>query len=286
MSCPETQDLRQEASSVPVLVPAREELSFARFEADRTIVDLLATCARNAGGAIALRQGGECRTYDELEALSNQIARYLMRRGIGIGSRVAIFMRRSLRLPATILGILKAGASWVPLDPNYPAERLQYMMEDCGAVLLFTEQELAGRLKIGTTPICEAESIWKDISAEDPLPPNVPLTRSAIAYVIYTSGTTGKPKGVLIEHGNLAHYVQSLGHALGVVREDVYLHTASFAFSSSVRQLFLPLSCGAEVVLARAEEIADPLELMGVIARTGTDLLDSLHGGDSGDLGI
>lgn len=255
-------------------VACRNESDEMLFAEPCSVIGLIAKCAHSTGRATALRQGEETLTYEGLEILSNRIARCLIRRGIGNGSRVAVFMERSLRLPAAILGILKAGACWVPLDPNYPAERLQYMLEDCGAALLFTEKRLAASLQTKTIPTCEAEAVWQEISTEHPLPVGVPLSGSMVAYVIYTSGTTGKPKGVMIEHRSLAHYVQSLGYALGVKREDIYLHTASFAFSSSVRQLFLPLSRGAEVVLARSEEIADPLELFGVIARADVTVID------------
>jgi len=258
----------------PVVDPSRNESSHAAFEESGTVLDLISTRARSRGQTIALTQGEERLTFEELEALSNRVARYLMRLGIGTGSRVALFMERNLRLPASILGILKTGASWMPLDPNYPAERLQYMIENCGAGLLFTERRLAGRFQTGSTSVCAADEVWEEICAQDPKPVAVPLSRSGIAYVIYTSGTTGKPKGVMIQHCNLANYVQSLGRAIGISQEDVYLHTASFGFSSSVRQLFLPLSWGAEVVVARSDQIADPLQLFGVIAKANVTIID------------
>lgn len=246
----------------------------APYDNTLLVLDLIADRARTNGQATALRQGGECITYAELEATSNRLARRLMRLGAGTGTRVAVFMERSVRPPVAILAILKTGAAWVPLDPNYPADRLQYMISDCNTALLFTEQSLAGRLQTGSTAVCEAETAWQDLVAENPGPLRVPVKPDSIAYVIYTSGTTGRPKGVMIEHRNLAHYVQSLRDAVGVKADDVYLHTASFAFSSSVRQMMLPLSIGAEVVVASAAEIADPLAMFGVIRQHGVTVMD------------
>jgi amino acid adenylation domain-containing protein len=239
-----------------------------------SVLDLISKQAQTHGGAVALRQGSERISFAELETLSNQVAHYLLKRGVGEGSRVAVLMERCLRLPVIILGILKAGAAWVPLEPNYPAERLEYIIADSGANLVLTEQHLAARLRIKSLGIQNAEEIFENTPGELPTPSNCRLSGASLAYLIYTSGTTGRPKGVMIEHRNLANYAQALGRATGVTPCDVYLHTASFGFSSSVRQLFLPLSSGAGVVLARYEEIANPLELFALMERASVTIAD------------
>jgi amino acid adenylation domain-containing protein len=190
---------------------------------------------------------------------------------------------------------MKAGGAYVPLDPAYPAERLAFMLEDAGVPVLVTEERLLPTLHLAfgitdrvsrqkpfrienrksniPTVMC-LEDNPEMCAAESEQNPVSGATAANRAYVIYTSGSTGKPKGVMITHANLCHYAHAMQAALGITADDCYLHTASFAFSSSVRQFAVPLSCGATIVVAPTEQIRDPRTLFEVIRQQGVSIID------------
>ena len=213
-------------------------------------------------------------TYGELNARADQLAAHLRSKGVGPNTLVAISAHRSLEMVMAILGVLKAGGAYVPLDPAYPKERLEFMIADSQPALCLTQSHLANHL-----PGFPGETVLLDaFSSSTNNPDNedwkARLCAGDLAYVIYTSGSTGKPKGVMITRSNLGHYVQSMRSATGVCESDVYLHTASISFSSSVRQLLLPLSLGASVVIATTDEIRDPIELFTTIKKDGITVVD------------
>jgi amino acid adenylation domain-containing protein len=155
---------------------------------------------------------------------------------------------------------MKAGGTFVPLDPTYPTEHVAFVLDDAKVTVVVTEELL------------KAESDAAEAKGA-PLA-GAPHAPSNLAYVLYTSGSTGRPKGVMVTHANLSHYVQAIRATLGITADDRYLHTASFAFSSSVRQLAVPLSCGASVVLARRETTRDPEALFDLIKRERVSIVD------------
>ncbi len=224
---------------------------------------------------MAVNCADESVTYGELNARANQLARHLRVYGIGRESLVGICIDRSLEMAIGILGILKSGAAYLPLDPDYPEERLAFMLNDARPSLVITKSDLASHLPQNQKRIL-LDTDWSAITenagtnlSETPCP-------NDLAYVIYTSGSTGEPKGVMIEHGNLANYLLALNHELGIARDDVYLHTASIAFSSARRQLMLPLSQGAAVVIATSDQRKDPLALFEMIKDRGVTVMDAV----------
>jgi amino acid adenylation domain-containing protein len=246
-------------------------------------------------------------TYGELNARANQLARHLRARGVGRDTLVGICIDRSLEMAVAILGILKSGGAYLPLDPEYPTERLVFMMEDARPKLVLTKSSLAQGLPRGFDRQDSPLSLGEESDdSSGPLPnprperegneaqvvlldhdwpaisrhANTNLTNGPepddLAYVIYTSGSTGKPKGVLITHGNLANYLEALNHELQISADDRYLHTASIAFSSSRRQLMLPLSQGATVVIASSDDRKDPLALFALIKQRSITVMDAV----------
>jgi len=213
-------------------------------------------------------------SYGELNARANQLATNLRSRGIGPNTLVAISVERSVEMVVGILGVLKAGAAYVPLDPAYPKERLEFMIADSQPAIFLTQSQLAAAMAGRKAPTLLLDAVSYATSSRHSENQNPKYCDSDLAYVIYTSGSTGKPKGVMITQGNLGHYVQSLRSATGVAASDVYLHTASISFSSSVRQLLLPLSVGASVVIATTDEIRNPLELFATIKQAGVTVID------------
>ena len=203
---------------------------------------------------------GDCKlSYRELNERAERIAGYLRAHGVTSDAPVAICMERSVELAATLLAILKSGGHWLPLDPEYPEQRREYMLRDAQASLL------VGNESIPKFSQFEGNGhVWQ---ARVPHPEDV-------AYVIYTSGSTGMPKGVMVPHSSLSNYVHAMHEALELRKEDVYLHTASFSFSSSVRQLFVPLTRGAAVVIAGREQIADPALLFELAKQTQVTVMD------------
>src|SRR5438128_175404 len=215
-------------------------------------------------------------TFAELNARANQLARHLRALGAARESLVGICVERSLEMAVGILGILKSGAAYLPLDPDYPKERLAFMLADARPSIVLTTSGLAQQLS-------EADSRIVLLDKDQPAIARCSAGNLSgvpqpgdLAYVIYTSGSTGKPKGVMIEHGSLANYLLALNYELEIGPADVYLHTAALAFSSSRRQLLLPLSQGAPVVIATSDQRKDPLALFELIKQQGVTVMDAV----------
>jgi len=235
--------------------------------------------------------GHETLTFGELNARANQLARHLRALGVRPESLVGICIDRSLEMAIGILGILKAGGAYLPLDPEYPTERLAFMLGDAQPTLVLTKSSLEKRLPRkfqsqdhpplplgeGNEPrVVMLDQDWPRISRESRENLSDGPSPDDLAYVIYTSGSTGRPKGAMITHGNLANYLLALDHELKIGRDDLYLHTASIAFSSSRRQLMLPLSQGAAVVIANSEQRKDPLALFAMIKERRVTVMDAV----------
>src|SRR5438034_9892532 len=222
---------------------------------------------------LAVVCSGRRLSYGELNTRANQLACHLRHLGVRANTRVAISVERSLEMVVGIIGVLKAGGAYVPLDPGYPQERLELMIADSQPAIFLTQSHL-----IGNMPQLPARVLLLDAvsyaSGNKDLDDSTPHAEADLAYVIYTSGSTGRPKGVMITQGNLGNYVRSMQQATGVTATDVYLHTASISFSSSVRQLLLPLSVGASVVVATRDEIGAPLVLFATIKEQGVTVID------------
>ena len=194
-------------SELPLLKPAEErELlvewnsTVAEFPRTRCIQDLFHEQATQTPEEVAVVCGRECLTYRELDHAANRLAHFLKRYGVGPESVVAVATGRSTRMAVAVLAVLKAGAAYLPLDPEYPHERLSFMLEDTRASVVVTEQHLLGRL-----PAQSARAICLDtdaelIACESDTNPETAISSNNLAYVIYTSGSTGRPKAVMMSH--------------------------------------------------------------------------------------
>ena len=224
--------------------------------------------------AVAVICQGEELTYRELNDRANQLANHLRKLGVGSEALVGICLERSLEMVVGILGVLKAGGGYVPLDPRYPQERLSFVLQDTCIPLLVTNRGLAEKLPRHDAHTVCLDSDVEVLERESRDNPPCMVEPENLAYVIYTSGSTGQPKGVMITHYSLSKYVQSLQNRVDITSGDVYLHTASIAFSSSVRQLMLPLSQGITVAIATSDQIANPQSLFGYVKREAVTIVD------------
>ena len=223
--------------------------------------------ARRRPEATAVSFGAEQVSYGELNRRANQLAHHLRGLGVGLEVVVGISLPRSIELLVGVLGVLKAGGAYLPLDAGYPAERLAYMMEDAGISVLVTEEWLAENLPASWAQVVCLEREREAIAGAAESNPESGTSLGNLAYVIYTSGSTGKPKGVQVEHGGLSNLAQAQAEAFGVTRESRVLQFASFNFDASVSELFATWAGGGTLCLGRAEEMLPGAELIGVLKR-------------------
>ena len=222
----------------------------------RTFSELFADAVRIDPDHEAVRCGDDVLTYAELDAASNQFARWLIQRGIGAEDIVALSLRKSVRAVVAIVGVEKAGAAYMPIDPDHPAERISYLLNDSGADLVITTAADANRFDVAV--LLDAPDTVAAIGAYDDGPIRadelrVPPSTDHPCYLIYTSGSTGMPKGVVVTHRGLAALAASQRDGLGAGPDETVLQFASFSFDASVLELTMALFHGACLVLVPDE---------------------------------
>ena len=217
-----------------------------------SFVSLFAQQASTRGDAIALVHGDTLVSFAELEARSNQLARYLIKQGVKADQVVGVSFERGVTMIEAFLAVMKAGGAFLPLDPGYPADRLRYMLEDSGASLLLTSSNLMDVLpSVAAVQPVAVDRLLLDGYAYGRV--NNGPHPDQLAYVIYTSGSTGKPKGVALTHGGLSMHVQTIGQRYGMTPEDVELQFASISFDGAVERWTVPLAFGSRVVIRDQE---------------------------------
>ncbi|MFB1485365.1 amino acid adenylation domain-containing protein, partial [Corallococcus sp. RDP092CA] len=213
--------------------------------------------ARRTPESVAVDFEGRELRYAELEAKANQLARHLVKQGVKPEARVGLYVERSEAMVVGLLGILKTGASYVPLDPSFPPERLAYMREDSGMAVLVTQQSLREGLETATTKVVSLDGDADVYVQEDASELGIAIAAESVAYVIYTSGTTGRPKGVQVPHGAVARFLSAMAQAPGLKASDVLVAVTTLSFDIAVLELLLPLSVGGKVVVAPRETAVD-----------------------------
>ncbi|MCX5415681.1 amino acid adenylation domain-containing protein [Streptomyces sp. NBC_00059] len=227
-----------------------------------TLIGPIESRAARTPDATAVVYGGTSLTYEELNTRANRLARHLRTLGARPGAVVAVSVPRSVELIVSLLAVLKAGAAYLPLDPDYPEQRLTYMLQDAAPVCAVTDR--AGRLPEGTgTPLVVLDGL--DVSGYLWVNPSRPLTPAHPAYVIYTSGSTGRPKGVVVSHGAIDNRLRWMQSAYGLTSEDRVLQKTPSSFDVSVWEFFWPLRQGAVLVVAEPGGHKDPAYLARLI---------------------
>ena len=222
--------------------------------------------------AAAVVCGAEELSYGELNRRANQLAHYLKRLGVGPEQLVGLCVERSVELVVGMLGILKAGAAYLPLDPSYPPERLAFQITDSGSEVLLTTEPLA-HLVQGSARVVRLDAEWDQIAveSEEDLPRET--LAAELAYVIYTSGSTGWPKGVMVSHGSVLNLFAGINGRLGVGTYEVWTNCHSAAFDFSVWELWGPLLSGGRLVIVPTETMKSAPEQRELFASQGVTLL-------------
>lgn len=263
-------DPQQRIGELPLLTSAEQQAlqtwnsTQREFPRDLGIHHLFEAQARLRPEAIAVEFAGMKLTYAELERRANQLARRLRACGVGAESYVGIALERNGDLLIALLGVLKAGGAYLPLDPSYPADRIAYMVDDSGAHVVLTHSALALQLPPSVTRLC-FDSEAASLAQLDATPLEGAFTPNQLAYVIYTSGSTGKPKGVQIEHGAVVNFLTTMSRRPGLTASDALLAVTTVSFDIHVLELFLPLSVGARIILADRETATDPRRLLTLL---------------------
>jgi amino acid adenylation domain-containing protein/non-ribosomal peptide synthase protein (TIGR01720 family) len=217
--------------------------------AHHTIVEYFEAQVSRTPEAIAVVYEDQHLTYAELNRRSNQLAHHLQQLGIKPNDFVAMYMDRSLEMVVGILGILKAGSAYLPLDPAYPAERLAFMLQDSRAPVLLTQTKMTGDLPAYPGQILCLDSDWGILAQANDQNLETIITPTDMAYVIYTSGSTGKPKGVVVSHGNVVRLFTSTQHWYKFDENDVWTLFHSYAFDVSVWEIWGALLYGGRLVV-------------------------------------
>ena len=217
-------------------------------------------------------------TYAALDAHANRLAHHLQGLGVGPETVVGLCVERSPEMVVGLLGILKAGGAYLPLDPNYPRERLAFMLADAGCAgagdASGAARPAAGRRRPAARSIVRLDADWPAIARQPGTAPPLDLDPRHPAYVIYTSGSTGTPKGVVVEHASLANKVITLGQEFGVAPGFRIALLSSCAFDPSIEQATLPLVHGASIVVINDATRESPHQLWEQLVQQKVNLLN------------
>jgi natural product biosynthesis luciferase-like monooxygenase protein len=218
------------------------------LEGPQTVHGAFEAMASKRSDDEALVSGKRTLTFGELDAQANRIARALCEAGVQVGDRVAVSVERDARLVSALLGVMKAGAAYVPVDPRYPEDRVRLMLEDSRPSAVLTDRSVQPRLPDVDAPVLVIDEPGTIDGLPDD-PPAVTVGPSDLAYVIYTSGSTGRPKGVMVEHRNVVNFFLGMDDEIGIDPAGTWLAVTSISFDISVLEIFWTLARGYRVVL-------------------------------------
>ncbi|MCX4743981.1 amino acid adenylation domain-containing protein [Kitasatospora sp. NBC_01287] len=271
------------ALTLAVLPAAERALVVEGFNATRVdypagglVHELFEQRAATAPDAVALSFEGSEVSYGELNERANRLAHFLRERGVGPDVLVALCVERGVEMVVGLLGVLKAGGAYLPLDPGYPADRLAFMLHDGAPSVVLTTADLREKITDTTADVVELDTDWPLIAehpADNPQAADTGLTDRHLAYVIYTSGSTGRPKGAMNEHRAVVNRLRWMQDAYGLTDADRVLQKTPFSFDVSVWEFFWPLLAGARLVVARPQGHQDPAYLAEEIRRSGVTVL-------------
>ncbi|MFP5264075.1 MAG: amino acid adenylation domain-containing protein [Blastocatellia bacterium] len=224
---------------------------------------------------VAIISEGESLTYRQLESCANRLAHYLRAQGVGPEVIVGVYLDRSLNLVVAILGILKAGGVYLPLDPSHPLERLNLILESSRVPLVVTQERLRSGLSGHGARLLFIDSDWPEISAQLAERPASASLPSNLAYLLYTSGSLGWPKGVGVAHSAVINFLTSMACEPGLTADDIFLSVTTPSFDIFGLELYLPLMLGAQVILPSQETTADGAKLLNTLQESGATAMQA-----------
>ncbi|MBC8087797.1 MAG: AMP-binding protein, partial [Phycisphaerae bacterium] len=236
----------------------------ARFEAQAALTP----------NAVALSFENESLTYSELNARANQLAHFLRARGVGSESLVGLLLERSIEMLVGLLGIVKAGAAYLPMDVSYPPDRLAFMVKDARAVLVLSLESGIRTAELGDTPSIFLDADWSLIAQYPSSNPTADISAQNLAYVIYTSGSTGNPKGCEVTHGNVVRLFESSQAIFHFAATDVWTMFHSHAFDFSVWEIWGAWLYGGRLVVVPVAVARAPEKFLELLQREGVTFLN------------
>nr|WP_268893041.1 non-ribosomal peptide synthetase [Paenibacillus lutrae] len=242
------------------------------YPQDATIHGLFEQQAAQNPDRIAVIAGDEQTTYAELNDRAERLAVALRQRGVRADSVVAVMTERSVGMLVGLLAVWKAGGGYLPIDPEYPLERIRFMLEDSGAAVLLTDRSGPAEVEAAYTLDLNDPQSWR-VTGARALQQSAHVQASSLAYVIYTSGSTGMPKGVMIEHRSVVNRLLWMQRQYPLTAEDVILQKTTFSFDVSVWELFWWMLAGAKVCLLAPGEEKDPSAIASAIEAAGVTTL-------------
>ncbi|HXN23479.1 MAG TPA: amino acid adenylation domain-containing protein [Candidatus Dormibacteraeota bacterium] len=281
------QDASQKISHLPLLSEAQQQQVV--FDGNQTAADyprnkcvhrlfeerVFEQGAGQGVDATALVFEEKSFTYAELNSRANQLARYLVRLGVQPGGVVGVYIERSLEMVVALLGVWKAGAAYVPLDPTFPRERIAFVFEDTAPRVVLTQVKLAADLPPSGVSLVCLDQDWTLIEREAATNLDIPYDPARIAYTIYTSGSTGKPKGVEVTHRNVVNVLHSMAKTPGLDARDTLAAVTTISFDIAALELFLPLITGAKLVLASRAVASDGQQLLDLLKGSGATVMQA-----------
>lgn len=222
----------------------------------------------------AIKFGESEISYENLEKQVHQIAHYLKQQGVQPGDFVAVALPRSIELITILLAIMESGAAYLPLDPNYPSKRLEFMLEDSGSKYLITTESSSLKLHPNVLQLF-VESIFSGLSKYSNTPLNIEVNNNQVAYILYTSGSTGKPKGVTVTHKNLVNLLYSVLERPGIQKTDKVISITTVSFDIAGFELYTSLLKGAQLILTSEETAKDPRLLLEILKKEEITVMEA-----------
>ena len=269
----------QTLSEIPILAPRERRTLLVKWQGvkgkypEKCVQELFEQQANRTPNAIAVVSQEQNISYRDLNERANQVAHLLLRHGVQQETLVGLCVERSLNMVIALLGILKAGAAYVPLDSKLPDERLSYLLGDSKPAVIITD-ERSSRPQFAPAVIVLDESL--EVAREERRSnPRTGVAPNNLAYVMYTSGSTGRPKGVAVEHRSMVNLLTSMQHEPGIFSSDVLLAVTTLSFDIAGLEIFLPLITGARLVLADSRDVNDGNRLKQLVHDSNATLMQA-----------
>ncbi|MGE9312912.1 non-ribosomal peptide synthetase [Niabella sp. CJ426] len=240
-----------------------------------TFVNLFESIVRSNVDGVALKFQTDTYTYKSLNESANRLAHYLISQGVKKGDTVGVVLERSAQVVVVLLGVLKCGASYLPIDPEFPEDRISFMLEDSGAPFVVTSTTVSQKLSNLSSRRIHIDQLQAEIGAADPFNPEISIQNDDQAYILYTSGSTGKPKGVMVSHENLLNFLLGMKRIFNTGTQTKLLSVTTISFDIAGLELYLPLISGGRIVLADANTTKSSKALIELLSTEDINMMQA-----------